>query len=68
MTKVRDSTHVDPHPQVVPVHGTMPEGISILIMSPQVRTSTEGPTGFLLCWVPSCRLREEARVKCSPQS
>ena len=49
MTKVRDSTHVDPHPQVVPVHGAMPEGISILIMSPQVRTSTEGPTGFLLC-------------------
>lgn len=31
------------------LHSTMPEGTSTLIMSPQVRTSTEGPTGFLSC-------------------
>lgn len=31
------------------LHSTVPEGTSILIMSPQVRMSTEGVTGFLSC-------------------
>ena len=31
------------------LHSTMPGGTSTLIMSPQVRTSTEGPTDFLSC-------------------